>query len=71
VTPFKPSPEGAGDDEEVKPEGEFDSDDMANSLSLAAIEQELKPKVVETFGALSATSHRLGHDRGHWQAAGR
>src|SRR5262252_582597 len=26
--PFKPLPEGAGDDEEGKPEGEFDSDDM-------------------------------------------
>src|SRR5262252_5213629 len=30
-------------------EGDFDDDDMENSLSLAAIEAELKPKVVETF----------------------
>ena len=30
-------------------EGDFDEDDMENSLSLAAIEAELKPKVLETF----------------------
>src|SRR5215468_1667608 len=30
-------------------EGDFDDDDMENSLSLAAIEAELKPKVLETF----------------------
>jgi RNA polymerase primary sigma factor len=57
--PFKPLPEGAGDDEEGKPEGEFDSDDMENSLSLAAIEQELKPKVVETFDNVADTYKRL------------
>src|SRR6202023_3051062 len=30
-------------------EAEFDEDDIENSLSLAAIEAELKPKVLETF----------------------
>ena len=58
ATPFRPAPEGAGDDEEGKPEGELD-DDMENSLSLAAIEQELKPKVVETFDNVADTYKRL------------
>jgi RNA polymerase primary sigma factor len=58
MTPFKPAPEGVGDDEEGKPEGEFD-DDIENSLSLAAIEQELKPKVVETFDNVADTYKRL------------
>ena len=38
--------------------GESD-DDMENSLSLAAIEQELKPKVVETFDNVADTYKRL------------
>ena len=59
ATPFKPAAEGAGDDEDGKPEGEFDDDHMENSLSLAAIEQELKPKVVETFDNVADTYKRL------------
>jgi RNA polymerase primary sigma factor len=61
ATPFKS--DAAGDDEEGKPEGaaeaEFDDDDMENSLSLAAIEAELKPKVVETFDKIADTYKRL------------
>jgi RNA polymerase primary sigma factor len=54
ATPFKGAPERANGEEgeggETPPgEGDFDDDDMENSLSLAAIEAELKPKVVETF----------------------
>src|ERR1700719_2681849 len=58
ATPFKGAPErgnvGNGGEQgeagETAPgEGDFDDDDMENSLSLAAIEGELKPKVVETF----------------------
>src|SRR5258708_6945243 len=54
ATPFKGAPERANGEEgegaEPPPgEGDFDDDDMENSLSLAAIEAELKPKVVETF----------------------
>ena len=56
ATPFK-----ANDDEE-KPEGpaegDFD-DDMENSLSLAAIEAELKPKVLETFDNVADSYKRL------------
>ena len=59
ATPFKPAAEGAGDDEDGKPEGEFDDDQMENSLSLAAIEQELKPKVVETFDNVADTYKQL------------
>src|SRR5262249_21633440 len=50
ATPFKGAPERAnGEDgeggETAAGEGDFDDDDMENSLSLAAIEAELKPKV--------------------------
>src|SRR5207253_553473 len=37
----------------------FDDDDMGNSLSLAAIEAELKPKVVETFDNIAGAYKRL------------
>jgi RNA polymerase primary sigma factor len=40
-------------------EGDYDEDDMENSLSLAAIEAELKPKVVETFDTVADTYKRL------------
>jgi RNA polymerase primary sigma factor len=54
ATPFKPAPERAdGEDGEGSEtdsgEGDFDDDDMENSLSLAAIEAELTPKVVAIF----------------------
>ena len=65
ATPFKAP--GDGDsldgDGEAKPEGaaeaDFDDDDMENSLSLAAIEAELKPKVVETFDNVADAYKRL------------
>ena len=58
--PFKP----AADDErrekvEGAAEGDFVDDDMENSLSLAAIEAELKPKVVETFDNIADAYKRL------------
>jgi RNA polymerase primary sigma factor len=64
ATPFKAAPErGNGEDADaVEPtpgEGEFDDDDMENSLSLAAIEAELKPKVVETFDNIADAYKRL------------
>src|SRR6266699_1300513 len=49
-----------GEGGEVAPgEGDFDDDDMENSLSLAAIEAELKPKVVETFDNIADAYKRL------------
>ena len=40
-------------------EGELDEDDLENSMSLAAIEAELKPKVLETFDNIADTYKRL------------
>jgi RNA polymerase primary sigma factor len=40
-------------------EGELDDDDLENSLSLAAIEAELKPKVLETFDNVADSYKRL------------
>jgi RNA polymerase primary sigma factor len=64
ATPFKAVPERAngkeGEGGETAPgEGDFDDDDMENSLSLAAIEAELKPKVVETFDNIADAYKRL------------
>ncbi len=72
ATPFKaaarpgpaPGPAAGEDgDGEEKPEGvaegDFDDDDMEGSLSLAAIEAELKPKVLETFDTVASEYKRL------------
>jgi RNA polymerase primary sigma factor len=40
-------------------EGDLDDEEMENSLSLAAIEAELKPKVLETFDNVADTYKRL------------
>jgi RNA polymerase primary sigma factor len=62
ATPFKakyevPSEDAGG---ETPPgEGDLDDDDMENSLSLAAIEAELKPKVLETFDTVASEYKRL------------
>ena len=52
----------AANDDEEKPEGPAEGDyddDMENSLSLAAIEAELKPKVLETFDNVADSYKRL------------
>ncbi len=65
ATPFKAPGEAGADGEEPKDpaesaaEGDYDEDDMENSLSLAAIEAELKPKVVETFDNIADAFKRL------------
>jgi len=64
ATPFKAAPAGDGDEEPKDPgeaaaESDYDEDDMENSLSLAAIEAELKPKVVETFDTIADSFKRL------------
>jgi RNA polymerase primary sigma factor len=64
ATPFKAEPARADGEEgeaaeAVPGEGEFDDDDMESSLSLAAIEAELKPKVVETFDNVADAYKRL------------
>ena len=67
ATPFKAAGaperangEAAAEGGETPPgEGDFDDDDMENSLSLAAIEAELKPKVLETFDNVADAYKRL------------
>ncbi len=63
ATPFKPQP-AAGDGEEGGEEAaiadaDMDEDDLENSMSLAAIEAELKPKVLETFDNIADAFKRL------------
>ena len=68
ATPFKAGPVEGDVNGEERPEGgngappgeaEFDEDDIENSLSLAAIEAELKPKVLETFDNVADAYKRL------------
>jgi len=63
ATPFKPAarPGAAegGEEGEQQADGDFDDDDMENSLSLAAIEAELKPRVLETFDTVASEYKRL------------
>ncbi|CAM5334520.1 RNA polymerase sigma factor RpoD OS=Afipia felis OX=1035 GN=sigA PE=3 SV=1 [Afipia felis] len=55
ATPFRP----AGD-EAAAPEGEGEEDDeFENQMSLAAIEAELKPRVVETFDKIASEYKKL------------
>jgi len=64
ATPFKAMTDG---DEEAEDRGEqaaiadadIDEDDLENSMSLAAIEAELKPKVLETFDKIADSFKRL------------
>jgi RNA polymerase primary sigma factor len=64
ATPLKPVPTASNEEgnSEEKPEAAAEDDyddDMENSLSLAAIEAELKPKVVETFDNIANAYKRL------------
>ena len=64
TTPFKPADERAAG-EEMAGDGTTrendldDEDDGENWLSVAAIEAELKPKVIETFDNIAGTYQRL------------
>ncbi|GAA3848715.1 RNA polymerase sigma factor RpoD [[Pseudomonas] carboxydohydrogena] len=58
ATPFRPAP-AAGDDA-AAPESDGDEDDeFENQMSLAAIEAELKPRVVETFDKIASEYKKL------------
>ena len=66
ANPFKPAQDASSDEEggggekpEGAAEGDFVVDDMEDSLSLAAIEAELKPRVVETFDNVADAYKRL------------
>jgi RNA polymerase primary sigma factor len=68
-TPFQPAAGGNGHgahgngaepgEEAAIADSDLDDDDLENSLSLAAIEAELKPKVLETFDNVADTYKRL------------
>jgi len=66
ATPFKLAGESS-DSLETAADGtisersldDYDDDDMENRLSAAAIEAELKPKVIETFDAVASAYKRL------------
>ncbi|MCJ2065411.1 RNA polymerase sigma factor RpoD [Methylobacterium sp. J-088] len=56
--------EGEGEDAEdaeapAPPEGGDDEDDLENNVSLAAMEAEIKPRVLETFDAIAANYRKL------------
>jgi RNA polymerase primary sigma factor len=54
---YKPASGAAEGD--VPAEGDMDDDEFENSMSLAAIEAELKPKVLETFDTIASEFKRL------------
>jgi len=51
--------EDGEDSESAAPEGGDDEDDMENNVSLAAMEAEIKPKVLETFDAIANNYRKL------------
>jgi RNA polymerase primary sigma factor len=67
ATPFRAAPGAPGADaegEEKDPgeaaaEADMDDDEFENQMSLAAIEAELKPKVVETFDKIASEYKKL------------
>jgi RNA polymerase primary sigma factor len=65
ATPFRPAPQrdAAGEEEkdpgEAAAEADMDDDEFENAMSLAAIEAELKPKVVETFDKIANEYKKL------------
>src|ERR1700728_4742736 len=64
-TPFRPQPaagdaeDGEKDPAEAAAESDLDDDEFENQMSLAAIEAELKPKVVETFDKIADNYKKL------------
>ncbi len=66
-TPFRPAQPGAGnvegggekDPAESAAESDMDDDEFENQMSLAAIEAELKPKVVEIFDKIADSYKKL------------
>src|ERR1700733_6474667 len=62
ATPFRAAPAAAAEGEttsEAAADGDMDDDEFENQMSLAAIEAELKPKVVETFDKIADNYKKL------------
>jgi RNA polymerase primary sigma factor len=59
-TPFRAEPDAEEKDPaEASAEADMDDDEFENQMSLAAIEAELKPKVVETFDKIADNYKKL------------
>ncbi|MBN9604188.1 MAG: RNA polymerase sigma factor RpoD [Afipia felis] len=58
ATPFRPAP-AAGDDAAASDNDGDEDDEFENQMSLAAIEAELKPRVVETFDKIASEYKKL------------
>src|ERR1019366_1134265 len=61
-TPFRAAPAAAAEGEstsEASADSDMDDDEFENQMSLAAIEAELKPKVVETFDKIADNYKKL------------
>jgi RNA polymerase primary sigma factor len=61
-TPFRAAPDADAEEKdpaEAAAEGDMDDDEFENQMSLAAIEAELKPKVVETFDKIASEYKKL------------
>jgi RNA polymerase primary sigma factor len=62
ATPFRPAPAAGEEGEattETSADSDMDDDEFENQMSLAAIEAELKPKVVETFDKIADNYKKL------------
>jgi RNA polymerase primary sigma factor len=62
ATPFRPAAEPETEEKdpaEAAAEADMDDDEFENQMSLAAIEAELKPKVVETFDKIADNYKKL------------
>jgi RNA polymerase primary sigma factor len=62
ATPFRPAEGGEGEEKdpaESAAESDMDDDEFENAMSLAAIEAELKPRVVETFDKIANEYKKL------------
>ena len=57
--PRRPPPPRAKAPRKVAADGDMDDDEFENQMSLAAIEAELKPKVVETFDKIADNYKKL------------
>src|SRR5205807_7810888 len=56
---LRPASENGQIDEPIPEEAFDEEDDMDNSVSLSAMEAELKPKVLETFDRIASTYKKL------------
>src|SRR5450631_867009 len=56
---LRPAGEDGGADAPIPEDAFDDDDDMENSVSLSAMEAELKPKVVDTFDRIAGTYKKL------------